>query len=313
MSETRINRPLLEALIGPDFDDMPIQEVRQALKEKGIDVENMYQELEMSDAYVNTWSDTSTNLEHVGFHSHAYYEILCIQSNMQYLLESERYQITRGDIVFIPPNTGHMPLLENISEPYLRYVLWVSVAFAQNLRSEFSDLDLLPTEPFVLHPNESEKDQINRLFLRGIHEGEHGEIGWHSALVGNSVVLLTELARVRAQRELVPSTDERGLTDAILHYIEENLTSDITLHTAAVDLEASEDSISIQLRRSLNVTFHKLLTLRRLVAAKTLLQQGERSEITAAKVGFRDYSAFYRAFKNEYNISPSAYREHMRG
>ena len=46
------------------------------LKERGIDPNNLYQELEMSSRYVNTHRDTSYTNTAVNLHSHDYYEIL---------------------------------------------------------------------------------------------------------------------------------------------------------------------------------------------------------------------------------------------
>ena len=50
------------------------------------------------------------------------------------------------------------------------------------------------------------------------------------------------------------------------------------------------------------------LPQRRLIAAKVLLQDGLPAEQISARVGFGDYSSFYRAFKREYGISPAEYR-----
>ena len=51
---------------------------------------------------------------------------------------------------------------------------------------------------------------------------------------------------------------------------------------------------------------------RRLIDAKTRIENGQRLEEVAAQTGFSDYSGFYRAFRNEYGISPRQYRvNHM--
>jgi len=61
----------------------------------------------------------------------------------------------------------------------------------------------------------------------------------------------------------------------------------------------------------MKVSFYHFVTQRRLISAKTLILDGVSAETASAKVGFGDYSTFYRAFKREYGISPMEYRKLM--
>ena len=58
----------------------------------------------------------------------------------------------------------------------------------------------------------------------------------------------------------------------------------------------------------MGVSYYRFVTQRRLIAAKTLIQQGTALENVAEAVGFSDYSGFYRAFKQEYGISPTKFK-----
>ena len=58
----------------------------------------------------------------------------------------------------------------------------------------------------------------------------------------------------------------------------------------------------------MGVSFYRCVTQRRLIAAKALITEGNPLEQVAEMTGFGDYSAFYRAFKQEYGISPRQYR-----
>ena len=61
-------------------------------------------------------------------------------------------------------------------------------------------------------------------------------------------------------------------------------------------------------KEKMGVSFYRYVSQRRLIAAKTLIEKGELLENVAAMTGFGDYSGFYRAFRQEYGITPRQYR-----
>ena len=54
----------------------------------------------------------------------------------------------------------------------------------------------------------------------------------------------------------------------------------------------------------MGISLYRYITQRRLIAAKLLIGENHPLEEVARRVGFLDYSTFYRAFKQEYGISP---------
>ena len=66
---------------------------------------------------------------------------------------------------------------------------------------------------------------------------------------------------------------------------------------------------SFCLRKKMGISFYRCVTQRRLISAKKLIESGMSLESTAELVGFSDYSSFFRAFKQEYGISPRQYKK----
>jgi AraC-like DNA-binding protein len=83
----------------------------------------------------------------------------------------------------------------------------------------------------------------------------------------------------------------------------------ITLDEAARHFFVSQSTITQLFRKKMGVSFYQCVTQRRLIAAKTLIARGIAMEAISEQVGLADYSAFYRAFKKEYGISPAQYRK----
>lgn len=57
------------------------------------------------------------------------------------------------------------------------------------------------------------------------------------------------------------------------------------------------------------MSFYRYVTQRRLDLARQLMLACNDLGTVAENAGFCDYSAFFRAFKQEYGLSPSEYRK----
>ena len=286
--------------------------IDERLRAAGHDPSALYQELEMDSPYIDTHDDVSRTMDTVNLHSHTFYELLFVRGgSLQYLLGTQRYRLQRGDIVYIPPGTSHRPLLlDKLVEPYTRYVLWASPAFAEMLHGAFPQEELLPAEAFLLRTAATPwQEELGGLFRTGVQENYTRAPGWEAAVLGNTIRLLVQMARARAgEHALRPQAERQELLDALLVYIENHLQDRITLADTARRFLVSESSVNQLFRKRMKVSFYRFVTQRRLIAAKVLLQDGLPAEQISARVGFGDYSSFYRAFKREYGISPAEYR-----
>lgn len=286
----------------------------QHLRQMGLEPGEIYQELEMDSRFVDTYRDAITKPSPVNLHSHRFYEILYCRSsgNVEYLVGADRYRLQKGDVVVIPPGVSHRPLFpEEMTEPYIRDVLWVSQALVEDLMQSFPDLLRAPQEyTALLQLEENSREYVAWLFEQGVRESRRTSEEQELALVGNTILLLVQLRRSRIKNEALPVKAEKpGRLDQVLQYIEDHLDRKITLEEVARHFFVSESTITQLFRRKMGVSFYQCVTQRRLIAAKTLIARGIAMEAISEQVGFADYSAFYRAFKKEYGISPAQYRK----
>ena len=280
--------------------------LRDHLKSIGLEPGTFYQELEMTSRYVDTHQDISVSNSQVNLHSHVFYEILCCQNScdVEYLVGAERYRLQKGDVVIIPPGVSHRPLLpDHMTEPYRRDVMWMSAEFASTIPH------LLP-EPHLLRTAGTQWEFLSDLFRNGVREFEQQRLGWEEAVLGNSIQILVYIRRAMDDQATSPlRVEQPELLDRVLAYVEEHLAQKITLADVAKHFWVSQSTISQTFRNKMGVSFYRCVTQRRLIAAKSLILQGLPLEHINEKVGFMDYSTFYRAFKQEFGISPRQYRK----
>ena len=287
--------------------------IQETLRAEGVDFQNFYQELEMSDPLVETHRDMSFSNAQLNLHSHTFYELLycCNDCGAEYLVGADRYRLQKGDIIFVPPGISHRPLLtEPLSEPYERYVLWISKDFVDMFVENFSIGTEQVSYGTLLRTGGTKWEVLGGYFRRGVREAENQAAGWRAAVIGNSITLLTLMGRSIQERTApVLKAEKPDLLNEVLAYIELHLDEKITLEETAKHFYVSVSTITQLCRQKMGTSFYRCVTQQRLIAAKTCISQGMSLEDVSRTVGFADYSSFYRAFKKEYGITPRQYTQ----
>ena len=306
-------RKLMHNLPKPETE-RDYRKLHDAVRSMGMDPNQFYQELEMESRFVDIHRDMSWSNSNVSLHSHAFYELLYCRNTCgaEYLMGSERYRLQRGDIVLVPPGISHRPLLpEKMTEPYKRYVLWISPEFIQTFsRLWFQDSQMPHMDTGLIRTVGTHWEFLGDYFRSGVQEAERAQPGWEAAVVGNTIVLITQIKRALQEGAVKPlQAEQPELLDQVMGYVERNLGQKITLADTARQFYVSESTISQLFRKKMGVSFHRCVTQRRLIEAKSYIEENVPMEQVSGQVGFADYSSFYRAFRQEYGISPRQYRK----
>lgn len=268
---------------------------------------------ELEPDLVRVHQETDTGIRSVPLHSHPFLELSFVRrgGKMDYRIGAEIYQIYPGDVLFIPPEVPHGSVFREVSqEGTTRDVVWVSKHFLSRMSQLRPNAWFYASADFhVFRTAGTRWEWLGELFEKGVREGQERQFGWESLMVGNTMVLLSQLSRALLDASVLILKEEKSeLLFRVMDYMENHLSEKLTLELMAAEFDVSKSTLTQMFRKKLDVSFYAYLTQRRLTAAKGLIARGIPLEQVGKQVGFKEHSAFYRAFKQEFGISPREYR-----
>lgn len=286
---------------------------RKIMRQHGLDPNSYYQELEMSSPCIDTHRDISYSYEAMALHSHAFYEIICCRTscNAEFLVASHRYALQKGDILLIRPGTSHCAILPDpLRIPYERDIIWINDAYLRKIMSLNGVAHYTGLPAYLIRTANTQWEFLCDMIHSGVREEEKKQPAWQISVMGNTLYVISHLYRACFSQSAQPlKAEQPELLDGIITYINAHYTEKIVMSEIGKKFFVSERTISTLFRQRLGTTFYHFLTQRRLIAAKSLIQAGNTLESAAEQTGFTDYSSFYRAFKQEFGISPRQFRK----
>lgn len=288
------------------------EEIMQYIQNIGINISNLYQELEMSSAYANIHRDITYKRTNISLHSHSFYEVIYCRASdrVEYLVGSRHYRLTAGDIIIVAPGAGHTPILpEDMQYPYERDIMWVNPDFMKKIIELFPESRIEKMRDVLLFRTKGTPyGYISEFFADGTKETMNQKTGYDKIITAHAILIISHILRAMAEGENKEFEPEKPtLINALIEHIEGHLDEKLNLDEVAANFYISRGTVNKLFRQSLDTTFYKFVTQRRLILAKVLMGEGESLDIISSKCGFADYSTFYKAFKKEFGISPREY------
>jgi len=248
--------------------------------------------------------DHSPQAADFSIHAHEMYEIYYIIAGAgSYLVEGTQYPLYSGDVMIMREAETHKLLIDT-SQPYERIAIHFS---PQLIRLFDASGELL--RPFRDRP----LGQLNR-YCTDDFPNPH----WKSAfqdfdfagstqvrihVIARLITLLPELCDAYNKRrgEIIP---KHGAEAKLVAYVNEHLFEDISVKTLGIAFFGSPSQISRIFHRATGTSLQRYINVKRLLAARAMLQRGENAGLVSIACGFDDYSAFFRAYKKQFARSP---------
>ncbi len=259
----------------------------------------------------------STDLtEDTDFHYHEFHKIVFFVSGKgNYLVGGRSYALKPHDIVLVERGAIHKAEISN-SQRYERVILYIDPGFLSSQSSSETSLeqcfrDASENRSFVIRPDADLWEVLRRtlsLLEKAERRDEYGKDLLARSLM---IQLLIELERgLRSESYRYAPVENSGeKTAEILEYLQDHLTEDISIDRLAEVFYLSKYHMMRLFRSRTGFTIHGYLTDKRLHLARELIIGGETALEACYSCGYKDYSAFSRAYKKRFRESPAKARE----
>lgn len=228
---------------------------------------------------------------------HPYHELLFyINGNTLFLTEQARHRLHYNTLLIIPKETYHYFRLEN-TVPFLR----LKISFYDQFLEQIPLTGLFDHLKILEKPDDRVLFVLNRLYqVLKEHSDEMAAFYAYSAFQ----MLLAEL-EYSDITEISEATEVSSFLTDVLDYISLNLPGNLNIAHISRNLGISPSSLTHRFTRELGIPLHEYITQRRLLLARKLIHEGNKSTAIYPDCGFRDYSSFYKAYLKYFGHSPS--------
>lgn len=238
-------------------------------------------------------------------HIHDNYELFClVRGDVDYIVEGNLYKLHSGAIMLMRSSETHR-LIVNKSTEYERYVLNFSPSVI--LSAGVSQDILAPYRARALGERNMYKE--GELFgtsaiacLEKAFENSK-YIEPKDAILSSLLSLLCDI--LRAFNEKGEGAERREPYREIISYVNENLTTDITIEKIASHMHVSPTQASRIFKSATGASVHSYIIAKRLILFNKKLARGKGVIEACHECGFRDYSSFYRLYKKRFGKAPT--------
>lgn len=230
---------------------------------------------------------------------HTYYELyLLLNGKVEFISRYTRQILKPYQMIIVPPDEFHQFIVLDDVACYERCVLNLDLDFLESevLQQAFAGKEILTL---------SEKHRIVQHFLylisslSGISQQDFSQI---LPSIGTDIVYLIKNLTNTAE---TPHGTLCPLALKLISYIDAHYKEPFDLNDLSQIFHFSVSSLCHIFKESFGISIKKYVLQKRMSAANLALQQGQHPEDVCASCGFTNYSNFYRAYKNQFQVPPS--------
>lgn len=245
-------------------------------------------------------------------HYHDFHKIMIfLRGNVSYVIEGKQYELLPEDILLIHAGELHRPVIHDTSV-YERMVFYISPHFFEELAGKGHDL----FQCFCLSRNQQssllrlDKDQ-GREIKKVCHEladsfltnSYAGELYRETKFVEFLILLNRALLGDQFQYSRVSTANPA--VQSVLKYINDRICDEsLSIDQISQAAFLNRSYLMHLFKAETGQSIGKYITEKRLFLAQSMMDQGLSVTEACFRSGFKNYAAFYYAYKNKYNSAP---------
>lgn len=251
-------------------------------------------------------------VEEMEYHYHEFDKIVIfLGGTARYIIEGRAYYLEPWDVLLVSHHLIHKPVIDP-AEPYERVVIYLTPDFIRAAGGRDGDLGacfrLARERQFALMRPDAGQRKLLAARLASL-EAALAEDGFGAELMRASCMtqLLIQLNRAMVRDHTDRNTAASDYDPKIaktLSYINEHLGEELSVDFLAGQVYTSKYHFMRRFKLLTGCTVHHYVTQKRLLAAAELLRGGVGAQTACARCGFQDYSAFQRAFRRQFGLTP---------
>lgn len=249
-----------------------------------------------SDIYASERTDAMPRQSDFNMHMHSDYEIFCFLSgDAEYVVEGNSYRLHRGDIVLMRPSEAHR--IRFLSDKAYARITLNFYPRSKKLLAPFDDRPLgeLNHYPSVLFPELHPAHYMREIYKSGSDEIQSAYL----------TVLLKEISEQFDSLKQIEGASELNISADIIKYINKHIADDLSLQGLSERFFISKSQLNRNFRHIIGSTVWEYIMGKRLLLAKEQIENGGNPTKIFLECGFKDYTAFYRAYRAKFGFPPS--------
>ena len=263
----------------------------------------------LDDSSIRIWySDIPWRYE---THDHSAVEILLtLEGMVTYTIEDKIYQVRKGEILIVPPDTLHSLTMGEGSSRYLFLFESDAIMTMRDIKS----MAMYFHKPFHLRDGSDAHVRIRELLLRAREAYEKRELMWNTMCYSCILRVYATLGQ-RYLSGIKPRTGDNmrnmdsEVINAVMTYINNHYREELSLEDVARFAGFSRYYFSRSFKRQTGYSFKDYLCQKRLQVAMDLLIRTNRSmRDVAIESGFGSVATFNRVFREKKGCTPTQYR-----
>lgn len=241
------------------------------------------------------------------YHYHDFHKIIVfISGKVTYHIEGKAYHLKPRDILLVSQGAIHKPEIDP-SIPYERYIFWIRDDIScQKLNTCFQKAN---DRSFNLVRADSALQERLKELLPEIEQSlrneQFGDEALKTALFTQFMIYINRIFLQTSTKPDKKSYSSDSQVEQLLKYINRNLTEALSIDLLAERFFFSKYHMMRKFKKETGYTIHSYITNKRLLLARSLINQGMPVIKAAEKSGFRDYTTFVRSYKKQFGKTPS--------